>query len=325
MLGYRSEQKPATVAAGQPTTVDWALNQAPFTLEEIVTTATGEQLKREIGNTVANIETTQLVQQAQTPDLTAVLNGRVAGVTVIANDGVAGSGSRIRIRGISSASLSNDPLLYVDGVRVAERGQALSIYAGGGSPSFLNDINPEEIENIEIVKGPAAATLYGTQAANGVIRITTKRGKAGPAKWTLYSEQGAVQDNNKYLDVWFSKKTTGAGNCFLFLQAAGACTSAGLFHKNLLRDEPYNSLKTGYRYQYGAQVSGGTGRVRGPRGPLQDAPVGSRLLEAGSRRYPDSRLPARPEPSPEDQSAEQSQYSAVFQGRLVAVIGLYQQ
>ena len=262
MLGYASQTKPVTVTAGEASNVDWSLKAVPFTLEEIVTTATGDQLKRELGNSVANIETTQLVQQAQTPDLSAVLNGRVAGVTVIQNDGVAGSGSRIRIRGLSSASLSNDPLLYVDGVRVSERGAALSVYAGGGSPSFLNDINPEEIENIEIVKGPSAATLYGTQAANGVIRITTKRGKAGPAKWTLYSEQGAVQDKNKYLDVWFSKKTTGAGNCLLIAQAAHTCTSAGLFHKNLLRDEPYNSLKTGYRYQYGAQVSGGTDASR---------------------------------------------------------------
>jgi len=261
MLGYASQTRSVTVTAGQAATADWTLNAVPFTLEEIVTTATGEQLKRELGNTVANIEATQLVQQAQTPDLSAVLNGRVAGVTVIQNDGVAGSGSRIRIRGISSASLSNDPLLYVDGVRVAERGQALSVYAGGGSPSFLNDVNPEEIENIEIVKGPSAATLYGTQAANGVIRITTKRGKAGPAKWSLYTEQGLVEDPSKYLDVWFSRGTNG-NQCFVFVQALGGCTIQSLHHLNLMRDEPYRALKTAYRYQYGAQVSGGTDAAR---------------------------------------------------------------
>jgi TonB-linked SusC/RagA family outer membrane protein len=262
MLGYASQTKAVTVTAGQAVAADWSLTAVPFTLEEIVTTATGEQLKRELGNTVANIEASQLVQQAQTPDLTAVLNGRVAGVTVISNDGVAGSGSRIRIRGISSASLSNDPILVVDGIRVAERGAALSIYAGGGSPSFLNDINPEEIENIEIVKGPAASTLYGTQAANGVIRITTKRGKAGPARWTLYTEQGLVQDPSNYLDVWFSQRANGPGQCFPFQQALGQCTIAGLFHKNLMRDEPYRSLKTAYRYQYGAQVTGGSDAAR---------------------------------------------------------------
>lgn len=262
MLGYGSATQNVTVAAGGTTTLDWRLTAAPYTLEEIVTTATGEQLKRELGNTVGTIEATQLVSQAQTPDLTAVLNGRVAGVTVIQNDGVVGSGSRIRIRGISSVSMSNDPLLYVDGVRVAERGAPLSIFTGGGSPSFLNDINPEDIENIEIVKGPSAATLYGTQAANGVIRITTKRGRAGAPKWSLYTEHGIVHDPNRYLSVWYSKSASGPGQCFPFQQALGQCQIAGLFHRNLMRDPETSPLKDAYRYQYGAQVTGGSEAAR---------------------------------------------------------------
>lgn len=262
MLGYGSQQKTVTVAPGQSASVDWSLNAVPFTLEEIVTTATGEQLKRELGNTVATVEAAQLVNQAQTPDLSAVLNGRIAGVTVLQNDGIAGSGSRIRIRGISSASLSNDPLLYVDGVRVAERGIALSVTNGGNSPSFFNDINPEEIESIEVVKGPSAATLYGTQAANGVIRITTKRGKAGPAKWSLYTEQGMIQDPNNYIPEWFSKSASGNGQCFPFQQALGQCTIAGLYSVNAMKDQPYSPLKDAYRYQYGAQVTGGTDATR---------------------------------------------------------------
>ncbi len=262
LLGYGAQQKTVTVAAGQAATADWIVKQAPFQLEEIVTTATGEQFKRELGNTVATIEATQLVNQAQTPDLSTVLNGRIAGVTVIQNDGVAGSGSRIRIRGISSASLSNDPLLYVDGIRVTERGVALSVYAGGGSPSFLNDINPEDIESIEVVKGPSAATLYGTQAANGVIRITTKRGKTGPAKWNVYTEHGQVEDRNKYLSAWYSKRQGGAGQCYPFQQALGQCTIAGLFSKNILRDPETSPLKAAYRSQYGLQINGGTDAAR---------------------------------------------------------------
>jgi TonB-linked SusC/RagA family outer membrane protein len=262
MLGYGSQTKTVAVAAGGSTTLDWGLSAVPYTLEEIVTTATGEQLKRELGNTVGTIEATQLVAQSETPDLTAVLNGRVAGVTVIQNDGVVGSGSRIRIRGISSVSMSNDPLLYVDGVRVAERGAALSIYTGGGSPSFLNDINPEDIENIEIVKGPSAATLYGTQAANGVIRITTKRGRAGAPKWTLYTEHGIVHDPSKYLSVWYSQSGSGNGQCFPFQQALGQCTIAGLYSRNIMRDPETSPLKDAYRFQYGAQVAGGTESVR---------------------------------------------------------------
>src|SRR5207249_3923845 len=155
--------------------------------------------------------------------------GRIAGVTVIANDGAAGSGSRIRIRGISSASLSTDPLLYVDGIRVSERGPVLSVSNGGNSPSFFNDIKPEDIESIEIVKGPSASTLYGTQAANGVIRITTKHGKSGPPRWSVFTEQGAVDDPNNYLSVWWSQNdTTGlgpghSGQCLPYQQAQSQC------------------------------------------------------------------------------------------------------
>ena len=262
MLGYASIQKPATVTAGQTTTVDWELSPVAIRLEEIVTTATGEQLKRELGNTVGKLEAPQLVTQAQTPDLSAVLNGRIAGVTVIANDGGVGAGSRIRIRGISSASLSTDPLLYVDGIRVSERGPALSVFNGGSSPSFFNDIKPEDIESIEIVKGPSAATLYGTQAANGVIRITTKHGKAGPPKWTLFSEQGVVEDPNKYLSVWWSQKAGGEGQCLPYQQALGDCQIEKLYSRNLMRDPATSPLKTAYRYQYGAQINGGSDAVR---------------------------------------------------------------
>ncbi len=262
MLGYASQTKTVTVAAGGTTTLDWSLNAVPYTLEEVVTTATGEQLKRELGNTVGTIDAPQLVATAETPNLTAVLNGRVAGVTVIQNDGMAGSGSRIRIRGISSVSMSNDPLLYVDGIRVEQRGVGLSVSNGGNSPSFLNDINPEDIANIEIVKGPSAATLYGTQAANGVIRITTKRGRAGAPKWTLTTEQGMVHDPNKYLSVWYSQDAAGTGQCFPFQQALGQCTIGNLYSKNIMRDSYTSPLKDAYRSQYSAQVAGGSEAVR---------------------------------------------------------------
>ncbi|MGE0443233.1 MAG: carboxypeptidase regulatory-like domain-containing protein, partial [Gemmatimonadales bacterium] len=96
MLGYASQTR--SVAVSGETTVDWALSAVPYTLEEIVTTATGEQLKRELGNSVSRVEATQLVDAAPVTSLTEVLTGRVAGVVAIANDGIVGSGSRIRIR-----------------------------------------------------------------------------------------------------------------------------------------------------------------------------------------------------------------------------------
>ncbi|MBK8060832.1 MAG: TonB-dependent receptor plug domain-containing protein [Gemmatimonadetes bacterium] len=88
-----------------------------------------------------------------------VLNGRTAGVTMIASNGTVGGGARVRVRGLSSASLSNDPLLIIDGVRMEQGSPDISgklgdTYVGGGSPNFLNNLNPDDIESMEIVKGP---------------------------------------------------------------------------------------------------------------------------------------------------------------------------
>ncbi len=158
MLGYGSQTKQVTVGPSGTTNLDWTLKAVPFQLEEIVTTATGEQATRELGNTVGKIQAAQLVETAPTTNLAQVLSGRVAGVSVLQSNGTSGTGARIRIRGLSSVSLSNDPLLYIDGIRVAADAPA-GAFVGGSTVSKLNDLNPEEIENIEVVKGPSAATL----------------------------------------------------------------------------------------------------------------------------------------------------------------------
>src|ERR1044071_1499752 len=181
-LGYASQTKSVTVSGTGATTLDWSLKAVPFQLEDIVTTETGQQATRELGNTVGKIEVDQLVPTAPTLNLTEVLEGRIAGVTVLQSNGTSGTGARIRIRGLSSASLSNDPLLYIDGIRVAADAPA-GVFVGGGTGAKLKDIKPKESENVEIVRGPPAAPLYGPQAANGVIRVTTKRGRAGAPQW----------------------------------------------------------------------------------------------------------------------------------------------
>ena len=99
---------------------------------------------------------------------------------------------RVRIRGTNSLSLSNAPIYVIDGVLLTS--SSVGVGTGGTTSSFLNDVSPEDIEDIEIVKGPSAATLYGTDAANGVIVITTKKGRAGATRWTYYGEAGSVDD-----------------------------------------------------------------------------------------------------------------------------------
>ena len=262
MLGYTGMTESVSVQAGETAVRDFVLQLTALSMDEIVVTATGEQRRREIGNAIAKIETSMLTEVAPVTSFQELLQGRASGVSVIPSDGTVGTGARIRIRGISSATLSPDPLVYVDGIRVNSGSPALGgdQYIGGGEPSFFNDLNPEEIESIEIVKGPSAATLYGTQAANGVIWITTKRGTEGPPRWNIWIEQGLSQDPAEYPGIYYSQGRGANGRtrlCLPMHQAMGQCTIEQLYTRNLLTEPEYSPIKDGHRQQYGAQVSGG--------------------------------------------------------------------
>ena len=114
-----------------------------------------------------------------------------------------GTAPAIRIRGVSSLSLSNAPIWVVDGVRFNSGSvQRCGCRRHDDQQLDLNGLNPDDIEDIEIVKGPSAATLYGTDAANGVIVVTTKKGRAGNARWTWFGEGGAIEDNAHYPDTY---------------------------------------------------------------------------------------------------------------------------
>jgi TonB-linked SusC/RagA family outer membrane protein len=271
-LGYRPLTDSAHVAPGEEVTVDFALTPAPVQLDEIVTTATGEQRKLEVGNVVATIDAARIAEESPITEFGNLLSGRAAGVQVQKTGGTTGTGTRIRIRGSNSVSLSNEPLYYVDGIRMESGASSATLDVGGfgqgagASPSRINDLNPEDIESIEIVKGPAAATLYGIQASNGVVRITTKKGRAGRARWNLYTELGAVHDHNTYPINFNGRDSTQAtgidegwdGFCTIQSELDGSCTQTGVTQFSPL-DDPFTSpLKTGLRQQYGANVSGGT-------------------------------------------------------------------
>jgi len=205
-IGYHSGR--ATARAGQ-TDVLVALTVNPAALEAIVVTGTaGAQEKREVANAVSTINAASVVQVAPIPSVQSLLNGRTPGLVVMPTSGAVGTGSQVRIRGISSFSLGNNPLLYIDGVRVnnaAASGPANQAF-GSSSISRLNDINPEDIESIEVLKGPSASTLYGTEASNGVINVITKRGANGNARWNAVVRQGM-----NYLQDWRSRFPTNYG------------------------------------------------------------------------------------------------------------------
>jgi outer membrane receptor protein involved in Fe transport len=194
-LGYTASEAPVTVVAGGTAEIAIALRPEPLRLDEIVVTGTAAgALGRQIPHSVGRIDVSRIDEPVATVD--ELLAGRLPGVTVQQSSGNAGSGSQIRLRGNVSAALSNEPLVYVDGVRIRSDGYPENLPkvenndGPNDTPSPLNDINPADIDRIEIVKGPAATTLYGAEAASGVVQIFTRRGRSGPPVWTAEVGQG---------------------------------------------------------------------------------------------------------------------------------------
>lgn len=264
-FGFGAATRNVAVTSGAITSADFTLSVSAFELDEVVATATGQQSRREIGHSVAKINAADLTQTKPISNMNDLLVARTPGVTVTPGN-LTGAEARIRIRGANSLSLNNDPVYYIDGIRMESASGSSSIGIGGTSISRVNDINPEEIESIEFVKGPAASTLYGTDAANGVIVIRTKRGRAGRAQWTAYAEGGAIVDNNSYPTAyrgWTTGSTAANGvQCRLTQVASGACVQDSVSTFNLFEDPDASPNGTGYRQQYGLQVNGGSEVVR---------------------------------------------------------------
>jgi Outer membrane cobalamin receptor protein len=160
---------------------DFSLNIAALNLNEIVVTGAGTAVeKSKIGNSVGVVNMSAL-EDAPITNFSDVLQGREPGVMMLPNGGLNGEGASIRIRGSSTLSQSNEPVIYLDGVRLDN---TMGASFGGGTPSRLDEINPDAIERVEILKGAAAASLYGTQAANGIIQIFTKQGAISKPQFT---------------------------------------------------------------------------------------------------------------------------------------------
>lgn len=265
-IGYEAKRVNITVSGDAPITQDVALTQAAFSLSAVVTTVTGQQRKVELANATAQINVAEKIAELPVSNMGGLLSGRTSSVQVV-QTGATGTGSRIRIRGQNSFSLSNDPIVVIDGVRATSNtNNALGV--GGSGPSRLDDINPSEIESMEIVKGPSAATLYGTEAANGVIVITTKRGKSGKTTYSIGAENGQIDNTAVYPDMWsLWGRTTAAPTvsnvCLLTAVASGACTSVdSLSRGNVLNDPRLTPIGDGSRRQYNVQASGGNDRVQ---------------------------------------------------------------
>jgi TonB-linked SusC/RagA family outer membrane protein len=183
-IGFRTQE---VAIAGRPV-VDVSLVVDTRQLDELIVTAFGvEQERKSLGYAVQEVRAASLME-AQQPNLVNALQGKVAGVQITNSGGAPGAASVIMIRGGTSLSGNNQPLFIVDGIPI-DNSAPVSRGVGLGAQNTVNsnrgiDINPEDIESITILKGPAAAVLYGLRASEGAVIITTKRGQAGVSRVT---------------------------------------------------------------------------------------------------------------------------------------------
>lgn len=171
-----------------PTTVNVEMNMEATGLEEVVVTGLGSSVKRaNLANAVSTVSAEELVGTTAQPTLDGALYGKLTGVNIVSASGAPGGGIAMRLRGISSINGNNQPLFIIDGVYVnnAEIPSGLRFASGANrgneenSSNRIADLDPNDIENIEVLKGASAAAIYGTRANAGVVIITTKRGREG--------------------------------------------------------------------------------------------------------------------------------------------------
>lgn len=200
-IGFTAMEAQITVGADATVQQDFAMSAQALGLDEIVVTGTaGAARRREVGNSITQLNVEEeIVGPPQNVD--ALLQARVPGMSVTQSSASSGGGAMIRLRGNVSMTQSNQPLIYVDGVRVRSEGFAKNVppigYSGRSNndiSSPLNSIAPQDIERVEVIKGAAATTLYGTEASAGVIQIFTKRGSVGQATWTGQINQGVARN-----------------------------------------------------------------------------------------------------------------------------------
>ena len=257
-IGFKAVSAGFTLDASGTATVNIALVESATTLEGMVVTGTlGDMRKRAIGNSVATVNATDVVSQSAVSNITEVLQAKTPGLTLMPGSGTIGTAANYRLRGAGSLYAGNQPTIYVDGVRITQRSQG-QFDLFGQTTSGLDAFNPQDIESIEVIKGPAAATLYGAEAAAGVIQIITKKGKTGNVKWESRFETGHSQWDSNLRPVNYAIATAA--------RLADTVTWPGFKGKQLndiISFRPMSdgrALRTAGLTKYMVSASGGTDR-----------------------------------------------------------------
>jgi TonB-linked SusC/RagA family outer membrane protein len=264
-IGYIAQE----ITVGSGNLIDVALATNIQTLNEVVVTALGiKEERKNIGFAITELKGGEIAQ-AQRTNFVDALQGRVAGVVINQSSGLPGSSSQVTIRGITSLSGSNQPLYVVDGLPYNNNMTNTSDFASNMNTSsalnnrgvdFTNrgaDINPEDIESITILKGPEATSLYGLDASNGAIIITTKRGKSGKMS-VNYSNNFAFSKITKYPEVQkiYGQGQNGVKDSTIYTYFGEKYAPGTKFYNNIS-----NFFRTGFNQRQNLSAEGGTDRI----------------------------------------------------------------
>ncbi len=278
LFGYRLVSHMIVVKDQSPITIQIELVAVPTTLSGVVTTATGEQRRIEVGNDITVINADSVVRNAPISSLSELLATRVPGLYAAPASGEPGAATRIRIRGVSSVNASNDPILIVDGIQVyARQIEPAQVDNNNDSKSLrhkkeqtfalspLDQIDPNSIETVEVLKGPSAVALYGSDAANGVIVVTTKRGQAGPVRWSVSGDWGTQYMPGKWPTNYWAwghspSDETMISQCTQDFRGVG-CIFDSLVTYQILNDPATTVFGRGTNQKYSGTVSGGTSAI----------------------------------------------------------------
>ncbi len=260
-IGYKQASQTVSVADGATAVVDFVLKSTVLEMDEVVITGQGSAVeKRKLSTSVETISAREL-ELVPVRSVDQLLQGRVPGLSSFAPSGFPGTGARIQTRGIKSVALNSTPVIYVDGVRVDNNDNfRLSFDTGGQVSSSLADLVTGEIDRVEVIKGGASSTLYGSEAANGVIQIFTKKGVPGDARWRFNVTTGSDVPENKFTYEQFTKDSffrnstfqgyglnvTGGSENFSYNISGKASDNRGIVVQDKLFDKQYN-LAAGMR------------------------------------------------------------------------------
>ncbi len=275
-IGFKSQTKKVTVSDGADAVVDYKLQLDLLLLEEAVVIGYGTKQRKDITGSISSINASEIKDQPL-PSFDQMLQSRATGVQVITSNGLPGSTVAVRVRGTGSISASSEPLYIVDGVPITS-GNFGANFRTATTSNALSDINPNDIESMEVLKDAAAAAIYGARAANGVVLVTTKRGQAGTTKFTAsylttfsnLTNRVQLYDGPGWLKLWNEANTndslvSGLGSRFkrknlpynIYDPTSGLAKRTGQI-------DPANTnwldqvLQTGRVNEYNVSASGGT-------------------------------------------------------------------